>query len=82
MASIQYSSALYVKQINSSGNLLAVSCAKESDEHPVCYKTALALKVVTKIEDGIFKLKQVDTPFGIMKSSSLQVFSFIGSNCP
>lgn len=69
-----YSSALYVNQINSSGNLLAVTCAKE-DEHPVCYKTALALKVVTKIEDGTFKLKQVDTPFGIMKSSSLQVFS-------
>lgn len=73
---MQCSSALCVKQINSTGDLLALSCTREV-EHPVCmcYKSALALKVLTKVEDGTLRLEQVDTPFGIMKTSSLQVFS-------
>lgn len=60
-------------QINSTGSLLAMSCAKEigSSENPVCAKSAFIFKVISDGRE--FRLEEVNVPFGVLKASSLQV---------
>ena len=67
--------------MNSTGSLLAMSCAKEArcNENPVCYKRAFVVKVISTNNDGReFRLEEVNVPFGVFKASSLQVsFNYV-----